>query len=213
MKILILTDSLGLPRSKPEYCSFEDTWPQLISNHHHVHLLSLGGGTITDILRQVEYQKHFEPDVVILQSGIVDCAPRALTRFELDFLKRIPFLGKQLLKVVRKNSKQLRKLRRKTYTNIISYKKALLKLKNEDFKGIPVLGIEIVSPSREYELKIGGIKANVEKYNKVLEDIFNDLLVRTSNLPETGIMSDYIHLTKEGHYILHKEVLKHISRV
>lgn len=32
-KILIITDSLALPREKPEICAFEDTWPELLKKN------------------------------------------------------------------------------------------------------------------------------------------------------------------------------------
>ena len=75
-KLLLITDSLGLPRLFPEKTEYEDTYPNLLKKHFIIMQYSKGGGTIIELYEQTGYFKAFEPDVIILQSGIVDCAPR-----------------------------------------------------------------------------------------------------------------------------------------
>src|SRR5688500_17972440 len=88
-KILIITDSLGLPRAVPEVCSYEQTWPFLLNNAgYQIHQVSIGGATVSELYRQLEYHYLFLPDLVIVQSGIVDCAPRALGKFESLLLNK-----------------------------------------------------------------------------------------------------------------------------
>ncbi len=52
-KILVITDSLGLPRKDPEECLFENTWPFLLKkNGFIIHQVSIGGATIDQLYRQ-----------------------------------------------------------------------------------------------------------------------------------------------------------------
>ena len=77
MKILCIGDSLGLPR---EECAFEETWISLLRNKYPQHTFIgqfEGGRLIDDSLRAYNgYYKYYRADVVILQLGICDCAPR-----------------------------------------------------------------------------------------------------------------------------------------
>lgn len=89
-RILVITDSLGLPRDYPERCIYSDTWPALLKKDGHIiHQISIGGATVSELADQLlSYHLSFCPDVVLFQSGIVDCAPRAFTRNELFFVKK-----------------------------------------------------------------------------------------------------------------------------
>ncbi len=70
-KMLIITDSLGLPRPKPEIVEYNDTWVKKISIYYDVWQYSSGGATISDLYSQIEYHKMFNPDIVLIQSGIL----------------------------------------------------------------------------------------------------------------------------------------------
>lgn len=85
MKIQIFSDSLALPREIPQKVYYEETYSAKLSKDHIVAQYSKGAGTIKDLLDQTFYYKMFCPDVVILQSGIVDCSPRPFTQFEEYF--------------------------------------------------------------------------------------------------------------------------------
>ena len=76
MKIVCYGDSLALPR---EGCNYNDTWiaklkfvfpsVDFICNFN-------GGMLINDIFHAWNYMKYTESDIVIIQEGICDCAPR-----------------------------------------------------------------------------------------------------------------------------------------
>ena len=89
-RILILSDSLALPRNKPETTVVEDTYPYLLKNHFEVYQCSIGGGMVEDLLKQSFYFSQFQPDIVILLSGIVDCAPIAYSFREESLFKNTP---------------------------------------------------------------------------------------------------------------------------
>ncbi|GAB3340931.1 hypothetical protein GCM10027429_28690 [Marivirga atlantica] len=208
-KVLILTDSLALPREKPEYCGHENTWPQLLNKHCQLHQVSLGGGTVQDLVRQLEYHKLFNPDIIIIQSGIVDCAPRALSLLELKLLQKIPFFGKRILKLVQKNSYYLRKKRKVYYTKAILYQNSLNKIKSF-FPEEDVYALSILPSNVNYELKVPGITKQISLYNEILKLKFKGNLINVQSIPSEGIMSDYIHLNALGHSFVYESIMKAI---
>ena len=54
-RILIISDSLALPRSNPEETLYEETYPYLLKKDYEVMQLSYGGGTIGEIVHQAHY--------------------------------------------------------------------------------------------------------------------------------------------------------------
>lgn len=77
MKVLCIGDSLGLPRKG---CNYEDTWVSLLRkrypNHTFIDHFS-GDRLISNAAQNYEiYYKYYNPDIVIFQQGICDCAPR-----------------------------------------------------------------------------------------------------------------------------------------
>ena len=92
--ILVIGDSLSLPRNFPEEVNSCDIWPQLLQKKGiNIVQASLGGGTIKDLFLQSNYYKAYTPSRVIVQSGIVDCAPRALTYFEKNLIASNRYLS------------------------------------------------------------------------------------------------------------------------
>jgi hypothetical protein len=206
-KILVITDSLGLPRSNPELVAYNETWVNKLSKIYKVHQLSLGGGTIIDLFSQIEYVKMFEPEYVIMQSGIVDCAPRALTKFESELFNKFRLTRKFLKFYLTKNKiEQLRKKRNKTYTSIQDFEK-YLNLFIKEF-GDKLFLIGIVPGSESYEKSVPGVIKNIEKYNNVIRDKLSSNFISLEDFSQEDIMSDYIHLSKTGHQHLFNKIVK-----
>jgi hypothetical protein len=183
----------------------------MLRKQFEVHQVSIGGTTIAGLWRQVEYHLPFKPTIVILQCGIVDCAPRALTQFELDLLKRIWGVRNVVLPWIKKNASMLRGRRNKTYVKPQDFKKYLKRIK-EAFPEARVYAIGIVPPNDEYEAKIRGIKERVVQFDKFLADEFKEHYISLNDLPRNGVMSDFIHLTEEGHKMVFQKVTMKISR-
>lgn len=196
-KILVLTDSLGLPRDVPEFCSYESTWPVYLKSKPkaEVHQVSIGGGTSADILRQLSYHQLYNPDIVIIQVGIVDCAPRFMTKFELTVVRKIPLLGTYLIKVM--NRKLVRKIRNITYVKPAIFKENLEKIKNFLPKSKFII-IGIIPANNDYEKILPGIGLKIDQYNEILSHIGGDFIT-LKDLPADSIMSDHIHLKEKGH--------------
>ena len=114
-RVLLLTDSLSLPRVyKNGIVKYNETYVSLLKkanpNVDFIHV-GIGGATITRLDELVKYYIHAEPDYVVLHCGIVDCAPRALSEFELLFFGKI-----RLMRLIFPFTKLLRKYRSVTYT-------------------------------------------------------------------------------------------------
>lgn len=208
MRILILTDSLGLPRNKPEVCSFEDTWPVLLKNKYpNIHQVSIGAATSEILLKQIHYHKGFNPDIVVLQVGIVDCAPRFMSRKELDFTYALGVFGKGLRFLLNRN--WIKKLRNISYINEVEFQCNINKI--QDKFDCPVIAIGILPANEQYEARLPGIAKKIITYNEILNYTFRNFINTESILKVGGVMSDYHHLNKKGHeylFLLIKNALK-----
>lgn len=110
-KVLCIGDSLGLPRPQVPYA---DTWISLLRQQRNYDFIAdFHRNATTEILSQWEYGEHllfYEPEIIILQLGICDCAPRYIKTTSLLYrlLYRFPSgLAKiiwKLIKLVKKRS-------------------------------------------------------------------------------------------------------------
>lgn len=207
LKILVLSDSLALPRHKPETCIFDNTWPQLLKNSGFtLHQVSLGGGTIIDIFKQSKYHKSFNPDIVIVQAGIVDCAPRFISRDEKYFLTKIPRYGKKVINFL--NKPWLRKIRSLTYVKQKEYNKYLKRIVKLYGNAQQIYFCEIVG-GEGYENVLPGIRRNIRKYNSILSSIEGTKMI---NFEQDDItMSDFHHLNRNGHRDLFNQIRTQIE--
>lgn len=209
MKILILSDSLALPRILPEKCIYEETYPALLKKEHEVHQVSIGSATSAVLLKQVHYHSSFNPDVVILQVGIVDCVPRFMSLKELNATYALGNLGKSIRYLF--NKKWIRKVRKISYIDIIEFEQNVREIQFSF--NCPVLSIGIIPSSQEYENVLPGVTERINMYNEILEKNYA-YFINTSGLNDSGgIMSDHHHLNGKGHSLIFdkiKHLLTHI---
>jgi|GEM_PF-444878 len=195
--MLIITDSLGFPRSEPEFVRYEETYiarlraafPEFEIVHY-----GHGGATIESLYKFTQYyHRTLRPALCFIQSGIVDCAPRALTEIELQVIKRIPLLGKWIGRIVQRNAIAIRKIRKLYYTPLAKYTEFV-----DAFERVfsPIYWIAIPKPLPGYEKSLPGITDQVEQYNAVL---MSRRHVSTENFSQEDMMSDYHHLSVAGH--------------
>lgn len=209
-KILIFSDSSGLARPFPEVVKYEETWINKLSQTYKVHQIALGGATTKDLYAQMQYAKMFEPDIVIVQCGLADCAPRAMSKLENELINNFGFTRKIVKKIIGPKSLDfLRKKRNVTYIkkNIFEW---YVKKFFENFKD-KLYWIEIIKPLPEYENKIPGLTKNVEEYNQVLKKELLNHTIQLDDLQEIHLMSDFMHFTLEGQNFLLKKVINVIN--
>lgn len=195
--VLILTDSLAFPRKEPETVIYEQTWVALLKRRFpgidFVHC-GRGGATIEDLFKHsAYYHGTIKPDLVLVQSGIVDCAPRALSVIEQQVLQRLPILGSMLLALVRKNAALLRRWRGISYTSLANYEAWVNAFENL-YSTVHWIGI--LPADDEYESRLQGIDAAIKRYNGVLRC---RNFISTDDFNSRDIMSDHHHLNARGH--------------
>lgn len=208
MRVLLLTDSLSLPREYPGgRVAWGDIYVNLLRKAfpgiEFVHV-GIGGATISELLRLQNYYALIEPDLVILQCGIVDCAPRALGELEQQIVKKL-----HLFRFIRPFTGFLRRHRGVTYTPPRCFEENLLALKGK-FPGVPFLAIGILPGCSEYESIVPGVSANIVKYNAILRKHAD--FIDNTNFPREGITPDHHHMNEAGHRVVYEKLLEKIAR-
>lgn len=211
-RLLIFSDSLALPRSTPEITWYEDTYPCLLKDNFEVFQCSKGGGLMGDFVEQVFYYRQFRPDVVLLQIGIVDCAPRAFSKMEEYIFKSNRFLYKIRYFLSKyKITKRIRKVRQLSWTSPDKFRKGCEFFIQKFSSPVSVYALSIVPVTHSYEIQVPGIKEKVNKYNKILKDVFGENFIDLDSIPFEGIMADHHHLTKIGHQYVYHKVLDYLK--
>ena len=213
MKIVILTDSLGLPRQDPEVVDIEDTYIQKLRKRYTdltIISLSIGGATLSIIREQYfNYLKAVDPDLVIIHAGIVDCAPRALKKWEAALISRNRIINSIYNILFKRHTHSLRKYRKLTYTPLQQFesiaKNFYLSLNEK------LVWIGIIPAKKEYEKQLPGIAGNIDNYNNILRTLLPSGLIDTCDLPVEGIMSDHHHINAVGHQFIFTKICDRID--
>ncbi|RCS57426.1 SGNH/GDSL hydrolase family protein [Parvibium lacunae] len=195
--ILLITDSLAFPRLEPELVCYEDTYIAQLKrefpNYDFIHL-GRGGGTITELYNHTSYFHHtISPALVIMQCGIVDCAPRTTTVIEQQIISRLPIIGSLLGRLIKRYAKNLRQFRKITYTSLTTYVEYIEKFESM-YRNIHWVGI--LPASANYESNVNGITENIQRFNHELR---KHKYISTDDFTENEIMSDFHHLNINGH--------------
>lgn len=232
MKILILADSLALPRPEGEgYTPYEATYPfildQTLRDHGSANFNVIERGmrrrTIENVLEDwYELVELRKPDVVVVHVGIVDCAPRVFLRHERDRMERFrpARVRIKILDFAHKHRKQIVQLRKVVYVPREKFaqgvNEVVERVANSGVKSL--VFIDIISPPDEMEERSPGFQKNVETYNQILSGTaasagvkllaLNDLV--KANGGTSKLTVDGIHLSAEGHQLLAHELEVHI---
>lgn len=195
--VLLISDSLAFPRAEPEVVRYEDTYIALLKaefpDYDFIHV-GRGGGTIVDLYKHTTYfHATVEPALVLMQCGIVDCAPRALTVVEQQIITRLPLLGSFIGTMVKRHAKRLRRWRRITYTPLPAFTDYIKRFESL-YKNVHWIGILPAVP--EYEALINGIAEKINQYNDVLRQY---RFISTDDFVSDDIMTDFHHLNRSGH--------------
>ncbi len=188
-KVLCIGDSLALPGHLNKY---EDTWIYKIKNSiTEVDfitffkrqlttdcLVTMGGGKdgIDNAPKGADCLEFYLPDYIILQLGIVDCAPRLIKNNERKVLEKLPFfLSHTYIKIIKK-------IRNRKITNThVTPEKFKKNLENYLTRCInnkvkKVIIVQIPYPDERLISKNRLITANIEQYNSILfelQKVFN----------------------------------------
>ena len=216
MRIVIISDSLGLPRphvAPRERTEYEDVYGYRLRRKLRCraeveicYFISLD----TDVaLRKAECQIGFRrPDIVILHLGINDCAPRVFKRGSRFIIFRpwFPPLGRHLvLGFVHRYRGFLTRyvFRGRVYVPESRFRDNLLGIMDKVYPYSPhcqFFALSIAQTRTEVDQRSYGFNTNVARYNAILREVFGGNYVDLNTLlggdPETCLISDGIHLTR-----------------
>lgn len=197
----MISDSLALPRGKPEKVKFEDTYFAKLQNEYSnltFMPMFIGGATLSFLCDQVSYLIEFNPDLVFIQSGVVDCAPRAFKQLELQIIRKI---GLRIPKTVIKKLREYRKVKYTPPNYFHNRIKDIIQLFGKE----KVYWISIMPACEEWENLVPGITKSVELYNSILnQELQQHLLCSEANLD--WLMSDFHHLNTLGHQCVYSAI-------
>ncbi|MDB4021012.1 hypothetical protein N8Z80_02440 [Litorivicinus sp.] len=206
-KILILTDSAANPRTFPaiDSVSLEETYPYLIRSEFRGSTfwqLSIGN-TETEILfsQAIGYLSNWEPDFIIIHSGLADCRPEAFSELQKVFISKILPRHFSSLRRNLYNPKLIAK--RQVYrVSKRSFRKTVKKF-SLIFKDAKIFWLEIVAEAK-YENERPGVAKRIRDYNSIIEEnISGDLIEIMDPLLKTeGFNNDGIHWNKSGHKVV-----------
>lgn len=212
-RILILTDSLGLPREGPQIVEYENTWPYLLKKNLGWDVIqsSIGAATSSDLLNQLSYYKNTKPDLIFVQCGVVDLTPRAFLPFEISFLSQFR-VSRYVLNRVTKNKDLLRRIRKYrgvTYTSVKKFEANLRAFKKT--LGDSVYWVTVPARLERYDELVPGVVKNIEIYNEIILKVFGENAIDVSSFSYEEVMSDFHHLRNEGHSKLYKKIIDQLK--
>ena len=203
-KFLILTDSIGNPRSFPvtEITQLEETYPYIIRDHFKDSTfwqLSYGNITTEQLISQaVGYISLWDPDIIIVHSGIIDSRPEAFTEFQKIVISKFT---ERLFGRIEKYVYHPALIKRRQVCRVSerSFRKTAKKTKLL-FDQSKILWLEICAAD-DYESARPGMKKRMEDYNKIIEEIYGEDFVRVKKkiLEVDGFNVDNFHWNKRGH--------------
>ncbi|MCU1733983.1 MULTISPECIES: hypothetical protein [unclassified Pseudomonas] len=176
-KVLVLTDSLGLPRVSPALITDDECWTYRLADdcagRFRMRTVSVPGMDSSQLLSlSRDYYAALKPDIVVVQVGIVDCYPRAIKKAELSILLRLPtFISRPVHRLVKRFYARLIVSRSIRYVPPASFRANLLAL-SEVFAGAKILIVPIAPPSLAYQARNPLIAQSVEEYNELLKEQF-----------------------------------------
>ena len=228
MKILIIADSLALPRGNNQgNISYEETYPYLLLQSLRQRLgpqadVLLKGKpyrTILDILPNWSTEViQTEVDVVIIQVGVVDCAPRVLLARQHEFVIQLHpiWLRYKILKFINRHRREIiTRFPNRVYVPLHDFK-AEMEYIIQTFHRSRVkrlVFVNIVSPPESLDYRSPGFKNNVKAYNRCLAGQISGLdrvsLVDLDRMIiESGgsekLTVDGMHINFKGHQLLTK---------
>lgn len=212
MKLLLITDSLGYPRITPEIVNYDETWCHLLSKKKYdAYQFSFGGATVLLLLKQAKgYLKLYHPDIVIVQAGIVDCAPRALTKQE-NYLINKYWITRELMRICARKIIPVLRKRNIAYTPLSQFEKSVLGFKKLFHDKLFWVGI--LPAGIDYEQKNPGITNRIYAYNQIVKDSIGTQFIDMSEIDQKYLMSDHHHLNIFGHRYVAEKVIEKIITV
>lgn len=218
IRVMIVCDSTGMPR---EGLPYDHTWISLLRMKYP--LLEIidrpqRGGTTFRLVMEGgggrDLLELYEPSIVILQTGITDCAPRLFRRDGLEYRFINRCLPKKLLpryiNFIRKH-----RVRNPLYAyvslqqfhnNVVSFVKRAVTAKCQ------IIIIGILPPCSQFTAKSPFADQSIDNYNEILVNIQNEYKNVSVVFPMAGqsevdrFFMDEIHVNRDGSLMIFNSV-------
>jgi lysophospholipase L1-like esterase len=235
IKVAILADSLALPRGPADGdLRFEATYPFVLHQRLRAkfgdeapYVIDRGKRlrTMEDVVYDWgEFVELTKAEVVIVQAGVVDCAPRVFLPREHKFVEgiRSESLRNAILRFVNKHRRALVLMRPdRVYVPVPRFRRAVEAVvkKARDCKVGLLVFVNIVIPPGEIEYRSPGFQKNVTIYNRIICEqadgkaihvIDTNSIMSRHGGPER-LTSDGVHLTGEASNLLADILGEHIA--
>lgn len=220
-KVLIIGDSLSLPRDEVQY---EETWPYLLSEKsgENFHVINLSRRASTTKRLDIEGKDVFEyynPDIVIIQLGIVDCSPRLMGSMESKIVSLLPkLLRKKYISIIKKVRNRSEK---RVKVKLNHYRKYLLNyIKKVNEYNCKIICLKIGNVGKSTLVKNPKINISIENYNNVLKEIcssfdlqFIDPFFNSSDVNKGEYtIDDGYHLSAKGNQVISSTIIDYLVK-
>lgn len=215
-RVLVVGDSVSMPSSGVDY---EDTWLfQLVDHYPQVEFINrTEGGSTTKRLDDKFSLESYDPDAVLTQLGIVDCAPRITNRFDRRFV--LDVLPKKMENAYMKIVKKFRTRRPdRARVNPDEFRENIADFYHRaNSMDVTVLCIAIAPAYPELIDKSPYIADSIARYNAIyrecvanypdveIVDPFSDVQ-ETAALYKTGV-----HLNEWGHEVVFESLVDRLG--
>lgn len=212
-KIIVIGDSLAFDR--PDELTHEERWPQLLKRSlSEVLIENKSRGASTTQRLAGESLKGLQPgDAIIVQLGVVDCAPRLLSKIESKVVARLPaFLRKRVISFAKKNRAQHSK---RAYVDPLSFERNLRRFlgRTKDFN---VLYIKILPASSRFLSSNPDVFKSIDLYNNIINNLkisfpnINLIEFDKVNIDDYTLPDGY-HLNAVGHKLIYQRLMTEIK--
>jgi len=213
MRILTVTDSLGMPR---EVVSIEETWPGKfvsLSREKNIEVYTHCRRALSAKDVTAEEIMEYKPNVVIFQIGIVDVCRRVLTRREQWIWSKIPVLGGAVHKFCHAHHYFMTKLRNKHVADVTTLRNLMAKVADQVDR---VLWICVAPPGKELSDITYNVDKDIKVYNSYIEKTMSEKIVivnpYANNNMETILLPDGYHLTVEGNDVVFHKLIEILNK-
>lgn len=176
---------------------------------------AIGGATIIDLKRAYDtdmfYHSETQKDVLIIQAGICDCAPRPIPPYLRDKIDKLKgFIKKMLIFLIKKSRKRIqsnniywRTVEESLFENTYF---ELIKSAKDSFKDIYI--INIAPTDNLTDEKSPGFKNSILLYNEIIKKIIEKMNAKNIHLID---VYEYIASKEDIYSYILKEDGHHIT--
>lgn len=217
-RIVVIGDSLVMPRPADDV-PYEQTYVHRLVKQFADTEVICRAARANDSNKQAGQQamhddiEVYAPDIVIVQLGIVDCAPRLFSKKQAFALRLLPkFLSRGIVALASKYRLFFTKYFKQVYVPKAQFERnidALFKSLNEASQQI--ICLSIASTNQRNKERSYGIDDNIKAYNDVLLSLCKrydiDYVDVYSAASESDfILSDGIHINSDAHAFIANQI-------